>query len=102
MKGAGWNDTQLLASEYAPLVPVAETPVEAPVAPKVTAPLFAKSVGESLSEDVFPNGWDTMKLDEKVAAVSAITNKETLGLIQTHKKSHWKVRNAAKYRIASL
>lgn len=88
MKAAGWTEAQLLASpDYKVLVPTQEDEAVDPIT-------------EVSSE--LPEGWQGLKLEEKLASIATMTSSGVLELLRTHKNSHYKVRNAAKEKLASL
>jgi hypothetical protein len=97
-----WNDKQLSNSKYASLVPVADPEQQPPPPPDEAPQPPTVSQEASTSAVVLPKGWEDMKMDEKILLVEGMTRVDILDLIRTHKKSHWKVRNAAKARIEIL
>lgn len=101
MHEAGWSDAQLLKSKYAVLVPVVEPVSQPPLPPEETT---LEETQEKASAPVanLPEGWEDLKMEEKIQMIESITRIDVLELIRTHKKSHWKVRNAAKARIEVL
>lgn len=114
MVEAGWTDGQLLGSKYASLVPakavVAPPPPPAPVAPPPPAPEVSSAAPsekkeESAKEEVavigFPEGWDNLSLDEKVHLAETTEDKALLKFLSEVIKIHWKVKKAAKARLAA-
>lgn len=116
MKSAGWTDSQLLASEYAKLVPVADKGKKAPPPPpapkkaapkaktskKASAKAAPKKAEPSEVEGEYPENWETLNLEQKVALVESLESKDQLNFIRVSKKSHWKVKKGAIARLEAL